>query len=131
MFFLQPPLALKRALPAPTQRSAVPPQEQLLQVLQRSQLTQLLRAAAVPPEPQRTVRAGLRTPHRQGTKVETTSVLQASRAQAGHLGSSGLLGEAAGHPILMEEVVVVAGVEVAAAAALREALATPTGSASM
>ena len=115
-----PRAASRQPLPAPTQMSAASPQDRLLQVLPVSQSTRLRQAAAVPPEPQGTVRAGLRALHRQ--RVVMTSALQAFRAQAGRQGSSGLLGEAAGHPILME-VVVVGEVVMEAVAVV---LATPT-----
>ena len=116
--------------PAPTQISAALLQVQLCQVLLLDQLTLSLRAAAAPAVLQRAPAADLRTPHREEKIVKRMILLQASRAQAGHLGSSGLRGEAAGHQILMGVVAAVAGEVVAAAVVQRGTFTTSTKSGS-
>ena len=107
---------------------AAPLRVQLCQVLLLDQLTPPLRAVAAPTELQLAPEADLRTLHRQGGSDLTTLLLRALRAQAVLEGSSGLLGEAAGHQILMEMGAVVAEVVVAAVAAQAGTPATLTGS---
>ena len=126
-------MASRTPRPAPTQMLAALLRVQLCQVLLLDQLTPLLRAVAAPTELQLAPEADLRTLHRQGRSVLTTLPLRALRAQAVREGSSGLLGEAAGHQILMGAVAVVEAVVVVAveAAVLGPAPTTPTGSVKM